>query len=144
MPLLRRLLAALRPLDDERPFEPLIRRRRIRSGEQCVMTMDSTSRHPVQLVSLLRWNDCGQMIDHLRSDGITVFRIGFLPQDLSLRMLDFLCGAALIHQAGLYRIASQTYLLTPRSVTVGDALLQHLEEEGFYTRDSQHQHQRLA
>lgn len=140
----RNLCNAARPLADELPPEPLIHLRHVAVNEPCVMAMESVSTHPVWQAQLLHWSNAAQIIDHLRRDGITVFQLAFLPHDLSIRMLDFLCGAALIHRAGLYRIAAQTYLLTPQGVTVDETLLRQLERNGLYTRDSQIRRQRLA
>lgn len=144
MALLRNLRDAARPLADERPQEPLIHRRQLRSDEHCVMTMESSSCHPVQSAQPLQLRDAAQLVDFLRQDGISVFRLAFLPTDRARQMLDFLSGAAIVRQGGLYRIASQTYLLTPPGVTVDEALLRHLESEGLYTRDEQTRHLRLA
>lgn len=140
----RNLRCAARPLADELPPEPLVHPRRVAVNEPCVMAMESVSTHPVRQAQLLRWSDAARIIDRLRRDEITVFQLAFLPQELSGRILDFLCGAALIHRAGLYRIAAQTYLLTPQRVVVDETLLRQLERSGLYTRDSQSQRQRLA
>ena len=144
MALLRNLIAAARPLADERPFEPLVRPRRIAAGERCVMTVESSSCHPVLTAQPLRFDDAAKLVDHLCRDGITVFRLAFVEQGLARRILDFLCGAAMIQQGGLYRIANQTYLLTPRGVSVDETLLRELEGYGLYTRDSEQSHRRLA
>jgi len=144
MALLRNLIAAARPLADERPFEPLVRPRHIAAGERCVITVESTSCHPVITAQPLRFDDAAKLVDHLRRDGISVFRLAFAEQATARRILDFLCGAAMIQQGGLYRIASQTYLLTPRGVTVDEPLLRELERYGLYTRDSEQLHRRLA
>ncbi len=144
MGLLRNLLTAIRPLADERPFEPLIRPRHIQTGECCVMSVESVSRHPVISAQLRRFDDAARLIDHLRREGISVFRLSFVDPDITRRLLDFLCGAAMIQSGGLYRIANQTYLLTPRGVSVDDALLRKVEEFGLYTRDETLRRQRLA
>ena len=144
MALLRNLIAAARPLADERPFEPLIRPRHLAAGERCVMTVDASSCHPVLAAQPLRFDDAARLADHLRRDGIAVFSLSFVEHSAARRILDFLCGAAMIRQGGLYRIASQTYLLTPRGVTVDEPLLRQLEREGLYTRDERQRHQRLA
>ena len=144
MGFLQRLLAVAQPEAEELPFEPLVRRRRIRSGEQCSFSMPSVSRHTIRRVQPLNWNDIHLLVDYLRQDDISVFRLAFPAPDLSARMLDFLCGAALIQRAGLYRIASETYLFTPAGVVVDEAFLRQLEAAGVYTRDSQIQRQRLA
>ena len=144
MGFLQRLLAVARPEPEELPFEPLVRRRRIRSGEHCRLFMSSVSRHTIRRIQPLNWNDVQLLVDYLRQDDVSVFRLVFPAPDLSARMLDFLCGAALIQRAGLYRIASETYLLTPAGVVVDEAFLRQLEAAGVYTRDSQIQRQRLA
>lgn len=144
MGLLRNLLTAARPLADERPFEPLIRPRRIEPGERCTMTVRSSSCHPVRTATLRRFDDAAQLVDHLRRDGISVFGLHFADAPAARRLLDFLCGAALMERGGLYRIAEQTYLLTPQGVNVDDSLLRELEGYGLYTRDELAKRQRLA
>lgn len=144
MGLLRNLLIAIRPLADERPFEPLVRPRPIQPNEFCTITMDASSIHPVISTQLRRIDDAAGLVDHLRSEGISIFRLSFVDANTAQRLLDFLCGAVILQQGGLYRIAGQTYLLTPHNVCVDDALLRKLESYGFYTSHETLRRQRLA
>lgn len=143
MALLRNVCEAVRPLADERPSAPLVHPRQIRPDEMPALTMEACSSHPVRQMQPLRWEDAAAMIDHLRQEGIVVFRMSFLPPALTGRMVDFLCGAALVLHAGLYRVG-QTYLLTPRGVQVDEPFLRQLEDAGMLTRDRQTRQQRLA
>lgn len=142
--LLKNILAAARPLADEQPAEPLIRPHHLACNESCAITMEAASCHPVHTAQPLHWGDAAQVVDNLRRDCITLFRLSFLQPDRAGRILDFLCGAAVIQRAGLYRIASGTYLLTPAGVSVDEALLRQLEEAGLYPRESKTRQLRLA
>lgn len=92
----------------------------------------------------LRWDEAERGADHLRQDGIAGIRLILILQELSRRILGFLCGAAMTHRAGLHRIAVQTYLLTLPGVCADKSLLRRLEQEGFCARDSRVRHQRPA
>ena len=80
-----------------------------------------------------RFEDSCDIADHLLAGRTVVLNMDFINKDVTRRLIDFLSGVAYSIHGRFQRVATGTYIITPRNVEVSEAVKNEdaREEESF-------------
>ncbi len=81
------------------------------------------SKAQVVVKKLDRYEDVGSVADVLNEKRIVVFNLETCPNDVSVRIIDFLSGVAYANGGEMKRIAGRAYIITPYNVPITGELL---------------------
>ena len=106
-------------------------RTRNESGESKVVDMRSTSSNAsaaaakahVVFKKLDRYEDVGGVADVLNEKRIVILNLETCPNDVSVRIIDFLSGVAYANGGEMKRVAGRAYIITPYNVPLTGELL---------------------
>lgn len=105
-------------------------RSRNESGDGKVVDMRSSvpasapsSKAHVVFKKLDRYEDVGNVADVLNEKRIVVLNLETCPNDVSVRIIDFLSGVAYANGGEMKRIAGRAYIITPYNVPLTGELL---------------------
>lgn len=106
-------------------------RTRNESGESKVVDMRSTSstvsaaaaKAHVVFKKLDRYEDVGGVADVLNEKRIVILNLETCPNDVSVRIIDFLSGVAYANGGEMKRVAGRAYIITPYNVPLTGELL---------------------
>lgn len=106
-------------------------RTRNESGESKVVDMHSTSSNVsaaaakahVVFKKLDRYEDVGGVADVLNEKRIVILNLETCPNDVSVRIIDFLSGVAYANGGEMKRVAGRAYIITPYNVPLTGELL---------------------
>lgn len=98
-----------------------------------VVSIHATTQLQVVIVKPERFDDVGEIADHLIEKRTVVLNLEQTNKDISRRIVDFLSGVAYAHNGQLQRIAVNTYIITPFNVDLmGADVLGELENNGVF------------
>ena len=104
-------------------------RSRNESGESKVVEMRSTApaapaaKAHVVFKKLDRYEDVGSVADVLNEKRIVILNLETCPNDVSVRVIDFLSGVAYANGGEIKRVAGRAYIITPYNVPLTGELL---------------------
>lgn len=104
-------------------------RSRNESGESKVVDMRSSSasapsaKAHVVFKKLDRYEDVGTVADVLNEKRIVILNLETCPNDVSVRIIDFLSGVAYANGGEMKRVAGRAYIITPYNVPLTGELL---------------------
>ena len=80
-----------------------------------------------------QFEDSCDIADHLLAGRTVVLNMDFINKDVTRRLIDFLSGVAYSIHGRFQRVATGTYIITPRNVEVSEAVKNEepTEEESF-------------
>lgn len=79
-----------------------------------------------------KYEDASDIADHLLAGRTVVLNMDFINKDVARRLIDFLSGVAYSIHGQFQRVATGTFIITPRNVEVSEAVK---EEEDFDETD---------
>ncbi len=111
-------------------------RSRNESGDGKVVDMRSpvsgqASKAQVVVKKLDRYEDVGSVADVLNEKRIVVFNLETCPNDVSVRIIDFLSGVAYANGGEMKRIAGRAYIITPYNVPITGELLDGFDHSNY-------------
>ncbi len=80
------------------------------------ITMSSSPRLQVILVKPERFEEASDIADHLNDKKTVVLNLEAANKETARRLVDFLSGVAYANQGDVQKIASYTFIITPRNV----------------------------
>lgn len=86
-----------------------------------------TSKPKIVLKKLDRYEDVGEVADNINDKIIVVLNLETCPNDVSIRIIDFISGVAYANSGELKRIAGRVYIITPYNVPLTGEILDSLE-----------------
>ena len=93
----------------------------------------ASSKAHVVFKKLDRYEDVGSVADVLNEKRIVILNLETCPNDVTVRIIDFLSGVAYANRGKIKRVATNTYIIIPSNVDLtGDDLLDELENSGVY------------
>lgn len=95
-----------------------------------VVNIHATTQLAVVLVKPERYEDAASIADHLNAKKTVVLNLEQTSEDVSRRLIDFLCGVAYANNGQMKRVANNTYIITPYNVDIMGDLLDELENNG--------------
>lgn len=95
-----------------------------------VVDINANSRSQVVFKKLDKFDDVGGVADELNKKKIVILNLETCPNDVSRRVLDFLCGVAYANSGSIQRVAGRAYIITPNNVPVNGELLDEIENNG--------------
>jgi cell division inhibitor SepF len=132
---------SLRPVPDESPVEPVRRARepeRARETGSGERREDESTVRPVALprskpsaLSPQSFSDAKVVADEFKKSVPVIINLQGLDRDLVRRLVDFSSGLCYGLDGHMEKIASQVFLLTPKSVEVSAEDRRRIEERGF-------------
>ncbi len=87
----------------------------------------SGSKPRVTIKKLDRYEDVGSVADLLDEKIIVILNLETCPNDVSVRIIDFLSGVAYANRGEMKRIAGRAYIITPINVPLSGELLDGIE-----------------
>ena len=108
-------------------------RSRNESGESKVVEMRSTApaapaaKAHVVFKKLDRYEDVGSVADVLNEKRIVILNLETCPNDVSVRVIDFLSGVAYANRGQIKKVANCTFIITPYHVDIMGDLMDELE-----------------
>ena len=79
-----------------------------------------------------QFEDSCDIADHLLAGRTVVLNMDFINKDVTRRLIDFLSGVAYSIHGRFQRVATGTYIITPRNVEVSEAIKgEETREESF-------------
>ncbi|MBQ5591491.1 MAG: cell division protein SepF [Clostridia bacterium] len=113
-------------------------RSRNESGDGKVVDMRSSvpastpsSKAHVVFKKLDRYEDVGNVADVLNEKRIVILNLETCPNDVSVRIIDFLSGVAYANGGEMKRVAGRAYIITPYNVPLTGELLDGFEHSGY-------------
>lgn len=85
------------------------------------------SKPKIVLKKLDRYEDVGEVADNINDKIIVVLNLETCPNDVSIRIIDFISGVAYANSGELKRIAGRVYIITPYNVPLTGEILDSLE-----------------
>ncbi len=76
-----------------------------------------------------QFEDSCDIADHLLAGRTVVLNMDFINKDVTRRLIDFLSGVAYSIHGRFQRVATGTYIITPRNVEVSEAVKEEPREE---------------
>lgn len=95
-----------------------------------VVNIHATTQLAVVLVKPERYEDASSIADHLNAKKTVVLNLEQTSKEVSIRLIDFLCGVAYANNGQVKRVANNTYIITPYNVDIVGDLLDELENNG--------------
>ncbi|MCQ2484454.1 MAG: cell division protein SepF [Clostridia bacterium] len=74
-----------------------------------------------------RYEDVGSVADDINDKRIVVLNLETCPNDVSVRIIDFLSGVAYANSGEMKRIAGRVYIITPYNVPLTGEMLDGIE-----------------
>lgn len=74
-----------------------------------------------------RYEDVGSVADDVNDKRIVVLNLETCPNDISVRIIDFLSGVAYANSGEMKRIAGRVYIITPYNVPLTGEMLDGIE-----------------
>ncbi len=96
-----------------------------------VPTGNAASKAHVVFKKLDRYEDVGNVADVLNEKRIVVLNLETCPNDVSVRIIDFLSGVAYANGGEMKRIAGRAYIITPYNVPLTGELLDGFDHSGY-------------
>lgn len=132
---------SLRPVPDDSP-EPVVRRRepaesrdvvdgRDRRDEDVTVRPVAMPRTKPSALSPQSFGDAKVVADEFKRSVPVIINLQGLDRDLVRRLVDFSSGLCYGQDGHMEKIASQVFLLTPKSVEVSPEERRRIEERGF-------------
>ncbi len=90
-----------------------------------------SSKAQVVVKKLDRYEDVGSVADVLNEKRIVVFNLETCPNDVSVRIIDFLSGVAYANGGEMKRIAGRAYIITPYNVPITGELLDGFDHHNY-------------
>ncbi len=113
-------------------------RSRNESSEGKVVDMRSSvpasvpsSKAHVVFKKLDRYEDVGSVADVLNEKRIVILNLETCPNDVSVRIIDFLSGVAYANGGEMKRVAGRAYIITPYNVPLTGELLDGFEHQNY-------------
>ena len=94
----------------------------MRSSAPSNMSASSAKAHVV-FKKLDRYEDVGGVADVLNEKRIVILNLETCPNDVSVRIIDFLSGVAYANGGEMKRVAGRAYIITPYNVPLTGELL---------------------
>ena len=95
-----------------------------------VVNIHATTQLAVVLVKPERYEDAASIADHLNAKKTVVLNLEQTSNDVTRRLIDFLCVVAYANNGQMKRVANNTYIITPYNVDIMVDLLDELENNG--------------
>lgn len=73
----------------------------------------------LQVVKPVKFEDAAAVADTLRMQGSALLNLESVPDELAVRIIDFISGAAYVQGGRVRRVSADTYIVTPANVDVG-------------------------
>lgn len=96
-----------------------------------VPTGNAASKAHVVFKKLDRYEDVGNVADVLNEKRIVVLNLETCPNDVSVRIIDFLSGVAYANGGEMKRIAGRAYIITPYNVPLTGELLDGFDHSAY-------------
>ncbi len=113
-------------------------RARNESGESKVVDMRATAapatpaaKAHVVFKKLDRYEDVGSVADVLNEKRIVILNLETCPNDVSVRIIDFLSGVAYANGGEMKRVAGRAYIITPYNVPLSGELLDGIDYSNY-------------
>ena len=90
-----------------------------------------SSKAQVVVKKLDRYEDVGSVADVLNEKRIVVFNLETCPNDVSVRIIDFLSGVAYANGGEMKRIAGRAYIITPYNVPITGELIDGFDHHNY-------------
>jgi cell division inhibitor SepF len=97
-----------------------------------VVNIHATAQLQVILVKPERYEEAGEIAEHLRERKTVVLNLEQTNKEVARRILDFLSGAAYAQEGKIKKIAVNTFIITPYNVDILGDLIEELENNGVY------------
>lgn len=95
------------------------------------ITLSSSPRLQVVLVKPERFEEASDIADHLNDKKTVVLNLEAANKETARRLVDFLSGVAYANQGDVQKIASYTFIITPRNVDFsGINVLDSIDAQG--------------
>ncbi len=91
----------------------------------------SASKSTVVFQKLNRYEDVGAVADALNERKIVILNLETCPTDATVRIIDFLSGAAYANNSEIKRVAGRAYIITPYNVPLTGELLDEVEHSNY-------------
>jgi cell division inhibitor SepF len=88
----------------------------------------------MKLVSPRSFNDAQKVADEFKNSRPVILNMQDTDGDLARRLIDFASGLTYALGGGMQKIADQTFLLTPKNVSVSAAEAERMLESGFFNQ----------
>ena len=90
-----------------------------------------SSKAHVVFKKLDRYEDVGNVADVLNEKRIVILNLETCPNDVSVRIIDFLSGVAYANGGEMKRVAGRAYIITPYNVPLTGELLDGFDHSGY-------------
>lgn len=91
----------------------------------------SASKAHVVFKKLDRYEDVGNVADVLNEKRIVILNLETCPNDVSVRIIDFLSGVAYANGGEMKRVAGRAYIITPYNVPLTGELLDGFDHSNY-------------
>jgi cell division inhibitor SepF len=108
-----------------------------RESERKEVSIRTTTQLRVAIVQPRGLEDLPAVADDLKSMMTVVLNVENLDRDLARRVLDVISGVAYGLDAGISRVASNTYMILPYNVEFQGGLVDELKSSGILRRDAE-------
>ena len=91
----------------------------------------ASSKAHVVFKKLDRFEDVGSVADVLNEKRIVILNLETCPNDVSVRVIDFLSGVAYANNGEIKRVAGRAYIITPYNVPLTGELLDEMGQSNY-------------
>lgn len=91
----------------------------------------ASSKAHVVFKKLDRFEDVGSVADVLNEKRIVILNLETCPNDVSVRVIDFLSGVAYANSGEIKRVAGRAYIITPYNVPLTGELLDEMSNSSY-------------
>lgn len=126
------------PVRDEDPVEveqPEAERGGHGNVRPLLKVVENAEEPRVTVITVERFEDCEHIGAQVRDGRPVLFDLASVDRVTARRVLDFVSGIAYVQHAGLEKVASRAFVLTPEGTVLGDDARLRLEARGYRFAD---------